>query len=66
VHSECVYLANDALAHCRGLRAVVFTSVFFNPHTAEGFTGAFALRNARVVLTRLIAHSAYPDWENAA
>jgi hypothetical protein len=66
VHSEFVYLANDALAHCRGLRAVVFTSVFFNPRTAEGFTGAFALRNARVVLTRLIAHSAYPDWENAA
>ncbi|KAJ7091798.1 hypothetical protein C8R44DRAFT_990362, partial [Mycena epipterygia] len=58
VHSEFVYLANDALAHCRGLCALVFTSAFFNPRTAEGFTGAFALRDARVVLTRLNAQSA--------
>jgi hypothetical protein len=35
VHSEFVFLVNDALAHCRGLRALVFTSAFFNPRTAE-------------------------------
>ncbi|KAJ6586101.1 hypothetical protein B0H19DRAFT_1250829 [Mycena capillaripes] len=66
VDSEFVYLANDAFAHCRRLRALVLTSAFFNHCMAEGLTGAFAPRDAHIVLTRLIAQSAYPDWENAA
>jgi hypothetical protein len=46
----------------RHLRALVYTSAFFNPRAAEGFTGASALRDAHAMLTRLIAQSANPDW----